>query len=86
MKNLFIILILLVPIISKSQSEIKCDINKISEVKKNLGNLNEEIVKDFLLTFDKTCKNNIEYSEFSRETLYELLNQNPLILIETMDK
>jgi len=85
-KKSVLLLFILIPIILKSQTENNCNVKKVLIVHQNIDNLSEQNVLDFLLTFNKSCKKNVEYSEFSREVLYELLDKNPLILIEVMDR
>jgi Na+/phosphate symporter len=86
MRRLIQIFLLTTSSVIYSQEQVHCDVNNVLKAHMNLENLSEEIVKDFLLTFDESCQNNVEYSEFSKETLYEILNKDPLILILSMDK
>ena len=59
-----------------SQDCKKCDIEKLLDLSENLENLNYETVKNFICTFDSTCINNIEFSEWSNELLFKLLEKD----------
>ena len=65
---------------------IKCNINKIKNVSDNFDRLTFTIVKDFLFTFDSTCNINVEYSEWSNEMLYKLIEKNPNLFFEVLTK
>jgi len=58
----------------------KCDTDKLIELSENLDNLNYETVKNFICTFDLTCKNNIEFSEWSNELLFKLIEHDVNLL------
>lgn len=60
----------------------KCDIVVLKKVNDNLNALTYEIVNSFLCTFDTTCKNNVEYSQWSNELLFRVLENSPLIFLE----
>ena len=82
-----ILIIILISILSakdNNQSSYNCKIEYVLVAHKNLNELTNEIVKDFLLTFDSTCSNNIEYSEFSNQTLFEVLDSNPQLFCHVM--
>jgi len=55
----------------------KCDIEKVKIVYENIDNLSLKMVRDFIFTFDVSCSTNIEYSEWSNEILYKLLELDP---------
>lgn len=66
----------------------KCDIQKVKAVDDHLDSLTYQIVSDFICTFDSTCKTNIEYSEWSNEILFKVLDKSPGIFFQviTMEK
>ena len=64
----------------------KCDINKLVVVDNHLDSLTYQIVKDFLCTFDDTCKTNSEYSEWSNEILYKVIEKAPEIFFQVITK
>ncbi|MCK3684228.1 hypothetical protein [Maribellus sp. YY47] len=43
----------------------------------NIENCNDELIVKFLQSFGRECKNNVEYSEFSNEVLFKLLQSQP---------
>ncbi len=55
----------------------KCDIAKVVRVNENLDNLTTEIVGELLCTFDTTCTVNVEFSQWSNETLFNVLQSSP---------
>jgi hypothetical protein len=61
-----------------------CKIEFVKKAHENLKNLTNEIIKEFLLTFHKDCSTNVEYLEFSNETLFEILNSNPQLFMIVM--
>lgn len=65
----------------------KCDISKVTAVyNKQKESITYNDVKAFLCTFDESCKNNAEYSEFSNEVLYDLLEKKPETVIDVLAK
>jgi hypothetical protein len=43
------------------------------EVSENIENLNSKLISDFVCTFDSTCVNNAEFSEWSNELLFKVV-------------
>jgi len=62
----------------------KCDIEKLKIVSQHLNGLTFKIVSDFVCTFDTSCKNNVEYSEWSNELLFKVLDKSPTLLFEVI--
>ena len=54
----------------------KCDFEKVKIINDNLDNLTFEMIDEFLCTFDKSCENNVEFSEWSNEMLFIVLNKS----------
>ena len=76
MKVLFSILTLFTFLTASADKNCKsCDIEKVKIVNDHLDSLTFQIVKDFLCTFDKSCINNAEYSEWSNETLFLVIEK-----------
>ena len=55
----------------------KCDIEKVQRAYEHLDNLTTEIVGEFLCTFDPKCTVNVEFSQWSNETLFRVLESSP---------
>lgn len=73
----------LFPVVILGQlNHLKCDILKVKVLNDSIENLSQNIVNDFLMTFDKECKNNAEYSEWSNETLFLLLARKPDLFLQ----
>jgi hypothetical protein len=64
----------------------KCDIDVIGFTDRNLEKLTEKDIEAFLLTFDASCKNNVEYSEYSNEILFKIFDRYPKTLLYTLEK
>jgi hypothetical protein len=64
----------------------KCDIEKVKQTETHLDSLTAELVTSFLCTFDSICINNAEYSEWSNETLFKLMERAPQIFIDVVSK
>jgi hypothetical protein len=62
----------------------KCDIEKVKIANEHLDSLTFQIVNDFLCTFDSICKNNVEYSEWSNETLFKVLEKSPTLFFKVI--
>lgn len=64
----------------------KCDIDKLKPVNEHLDDLTYNILKEFLCTFDTSCAKNVEYSEWSNELLFKVLDKSPSIFFEVIAK
>ncbi|WP_224484688.1 hypothetical protein [Robertkochia aurantiaca] len=64
----------------------KCEIEKAKVINNNLDQLDFKLVSDFLCTFDEACKTVVEYSEWSNETLYTILERNPALVLSVLEK
>lgn len=64
----------------------KCNIEKVKVVNEHLDSLTFQIVSDFLCTFDSICNYNVEYSEWSNETLFKVLEKSPTIFFQVVAK
>jgi hypothetical protein len=62
----------------------KCDIEKVKSVNEHLDSLTFQIVSEFLCTFDSSCNKNVEYSEWSNETLFKVLEKSPTLFFKVV--
>ena len=67
-----------------AQSTTKCDMAKLLDVSKSVGRVTHQEIVDFLLTFGEECKNNVEYSEWSNDLLFELLEKQTELTVKTI--
>jgi hypothetical protein len=51
-----------------------------------VGKLKQNEIRDFLLTFGKECRNNAEYSEWSNELLFSVLDKQTELTLATIEK
>ena len=63
----------------------KCNISIAGEIQKNKEEATSNMVLYFLCSFDEACKNNVEFSEISNETVFYLLNTKPKLFLKTLD-
>lgn len=64
----------------------KCNINILVEISQNIGNPSKTLIEEFLSTFDPTCQSNVEYTEFSNELLFKVLDTATKETIEILSK
>lgn len=64
----------------------KCDIEKVKTINENLDNLTFEMIDEFLCTFDKSCEINVEFSEWSNEILFKVLNKSTELYFKVLTK
>jgi hypothetical protein len=64
----------------------KCDGMVLSSTNGKVGHLTQNEIRDFLLTFGKECRNNVEFSEWSNEILFAVLYTQTKLTLQTMEK
>lgn len=64
----------------------KCDGSVVLSTNINVGRLTKKEVREFLLTFGKECQKNVEFSEFSNEVLFQILDKQTTLILETIEK
>ena len=70
---------------AKSAAECeKCDIETIKVTQENITNLNFPMVKEFLCTFDETCKEDLEFARWSNETLFDVVHNAPELFLKVL--
>jgi hypothetical protein len=62
----------------------KCDLEKVRIVNQHLDSLTDQMLSEFLCTFDISCEINAEYSEFSNETLFAVLEKAPNLFFRVL--
>ncbi|MCO6148484.1 hypothetical protein [Flavobacterium sp. NRK1] len=70
---------------SKSYDSIKCNLKYLIELENKINNPEDEDILNFLYTFDISCTNNIEYSEYSNELLFQCLYKHPKQFIKLLN-
>ncbi len=63
----------------------KCKIGLVADVEKNIDNLTEKKLLGFLSTFDESCVDNVEFSEYSNTVLFLSLLRQPELIIRLLD-
>ena len=64
----------------------KCDIKIVLKTSEKINQLTEEEIVCFLLGFDNTCSNNVEYSEFSNEILFKIVAKYPKEFLDILSR
>jgi hypothetical protein len=62
----------------------KCDIEKVALVNDSIERLTPHLINGFLCTFDRTCDNSAEFSEWSNETLFLVILKEPNLFLEAI--
>jgi hypothetical protein len=64
----------------------KCDDTILSGVHKKIGKLNRNEIAKFLMSLGKECENNAEFSEWSNELLFAVLDKQTDLMLKTIEK
>ncbi len=64
----------------------KCDRTILLRTSERIGKLKQDEIRDFLLTFGSACKYNVEYSEWSNELLFSLLDTQTELTLKTIEQ
>ena len=68
------------------QAVKKCDGNILLITSRKVGKLDQYEIRHFLLTFGEECRDNAEYSEWSNELLFSLLDKQTELTLRTIEK
>jgi hypothetical protein len=71
---------------NNEKTSLKCNTEIVLETYKNIDNISEDLMLRFLKTFGVECKNNVEFSEFSNETLFKVIQNEPELFIKVIEK
>lgn len=80
----FFLAILFVVNIQNMKACEDCDFKSIVDTRNSINELNFKIVEDFLATFDNSCDNNIEYTQMSNETLFDVMHNSPGLFLKVL--
>jgi len=83
MKVFCVLIIFISPELFGQPSVKKCDETILIFTSEKLGVLTRPEIKDFLLTFGKECQNNVEFSEWSNELLFLVLEKQTELFLKT---
>lgn len=68
------------------QSVEKCDSKVLVFTSKKIETLTQKELTDFLLTFGLECRNNVEFSEWSNELLFRILEKQTELTVKTIER
>ncbi|WP_337330366.1 hypothetical protein [Chryseolinea sp. T2] len=79
-------LVTLTSSISFGQSIKKCDGSVLSITSEKIGKLSEQEIGDFLSTFGEECRNNVEFTEWSNELLFDVMEMQTQLTLTTIEQ
>lgn len=79
-------LILINNLFGQGTDSLKCNVKIVLEKNESIDSASDELVLRFLNTFGEECKNNVEYSEFSNETLFKLIQNQSVLFCKILEK
>jgi hypothetical protein len=62
----------------------KCEINQIFS--EHMDSLTFQMIEEFLYTFNDSCKNNVEFSEWRNGALFKVINSAPTLFFSVIVK
>lgn len=71
---------------AQSADSCRCSIEIVKHTEANIKALTEKDLYHFLLTFDSSCSNNAEFSEYSNELLFQVLERYPSYCVRLLTK
>jgi len=86
MRFCILIVLTLAATILFGQTIQKCDATILRSTSEKVGRLTQKEITDFLLTFGEECQNNAEYSQWSNELLFSLLDKQTDLAVKTIEK
>lgn len=70
--------------IDKNGKCVNCDFEKLGDVGANIHALDYQKIYSFLCTIDSSCFKNVEFSEYSNELLFKLVEHYPGDFVEIL--
>lgn len=86
LKNYILTLLTLSTLTIYGQQTKKCDEANFHSISENIGKLTQKEIADFLLTFGHECRSNVEFSEWSNELLFKILDKQTELTLKTIEK
>ncbi|MCY1634031.1 MCE family protein [Marinifilum sp. D737] len=68
------------------KENLKCNVKIVLKMNESIDSASDELVLSFFKTFGEECKNNVEYSEFSNETLFKLIQNQTVLFCKVLEK
>ena len=85
--KIFLLILFLLIKVNYSQAikdTLDCNLNVLIAVDEGMDSINNDLASEFFKTFDDSCKNKVEYSEWSNELLFQLLEKYPEKFLEVL--
>ncbi|MCI4671897.1 MAG: hypothetical protein MRZ79_27390 [Bacteroidia bacterium] len=72
--------------IDSTYNKFWCSTQILKRTSENIEDLGVSLAAQFLATFSSSCKDNVEYSEWANELLFELIAKHPGYLLQLLHK
>jgi len=72
--KIFLVCLFLLNIFNTYGQCKKCDVEQLVSIHENIDSIDCSQIISFLCTFDKSCENNVEFSEWSNELLFKVIH------------
>jgi len=82
--SFYLVVFLAASFSQETKVKIQCNLNIVNKTNSNIDSLDFEKVELFLKTFDSTCQNNTEFSEYSNEVLFKLLATRTILFVNVL--
>ncbi|WP_163325824.1 hypothetical protein [Draconibacterium mangrovi] len=83
---IFLTFSLYVSSFGQKTDSLKCNISIVLEMEDSIETATGELTVRFLKTFGQECRNNAEFSEIGNETLFKVIQKQPNLFCETLEK
>lgn len=71
-------------LLASAQKCKKCDMNADVDISDRVQKNTYSQIQSFLCTFDEQCRSNVEFSEFSNEHLFKVIEAYPQVFIQVL--
>jgi hypothetical protein len=85
-RELFVIALIPSSFAGFSQEDQKCSVTVLRKTFDRMDRLKERDIRSFLMTFDPGCDKLVDFSEWSNEILFDVLNEYPKEVLEVLEK
>lgn len=72
--------------IHAQKQSLRCNIAVVREMDEGIKTGSKELVYRFLCSFDSSCSTNVEYSQYSNEVLFKVLEMHTSIFMQCLKR
>lgn len=84
--ELCFVIVILCSTLAFAQDSEKCSVTVLRKTFDRMDRLKERDIRNFLMTFDPRCDSHADFSEWSNEILFDVLNAYPKEVLEVLQK